>query len=304
MKPWVMVFLMTIFLLGAGIYLLWYNLHSNQTNFLFSFFSAQPASILFMLVVMWRSSSLSNGKVSYRCSLKANALVYLGMWLTPMRLSEFIKPFYFQRSGNLPSHLCWALVVKERIWDLFGFSCFCIFVLFFTVDNYIKGDLIYRIIILCVITFGLMLGLFMLSQLRNRLPLLRKFKDFSDALVGAQPREHIAQAITGCFLWFLSAMQMYVFYNLFGLPELSLIDVMFVFLASTLGLVITVTPAGLGTYEASLVAVLSIYDINIHDSLAFAFGFRLCWMLFPSLLGVWVAMQEGFEVLSFHKESQ
>ena len=68
-------------------------------------------------------------------------------------------------------------------------------------------------------------------------------------------------------------------------------------MVSSLGLVITVTPAGLGTYEAALVAVLGGYDISIQDGIAFAICFRLSWMLLPSLIGLWVVMQEGIDAL-------
>lgn len=88
----------------------------------------------------------------------------------------------------------------------------------------------------------------------------------------------------------------YVFYNTSGLPELSLFQVLMVFLVATLGLVVTITPGGLGTYEAATVAVLTQFGVNWEGALAFAIGSRLCWMAIPIALGL-VAILNGGDAL-------
>ena len=88
-----------------------------------------------------------------------------------------------------------------------------------------------------------------------------------------------------------------VLYFSSGLPVLSIIDLVFIWLISIIGLVITIALAGLESYEAILATALLSYGIDFKDGVALALGFRINWMLFPSLLGVWVVVQKGKKIL-------
>ena len=303
MKQKITASLMAVFVICAGMYLFWYDRQNEATDFLIAYVAAQPVLVLILMVFTWRSVTLSRRQVSYPVSLRANALVYLGMWLVPARLSELIKPFYFKRRSGLPQQQGWALVVKERIWDLFGFACTCLIVFSLMMGRWVNDDITTRIILLCMAAFSMLVALFALPRIIDRISFLKRFEDFAAALRGGSSQEHMIQAVTACLLWALSAMLVVIFYTQSGLPQLPLIDLIFIFLVSSLGLAITVTPAGLGTYEAALVAVLAGYGIGVADGIAFALGFRLCWMLLPSLIGVWVVMQEGGEAIQISKEA-
>ena len=53
-----------------------------------------------------------------------------------------------------------------------------------------------------------------------------------------------------------------------SLPVLPIIDIVFICLISILGLVITITPAGLGSYEAILATALLSFGIDFKDGVA------------------------------------
>jgi len=274
MKKWMLALLMIIFVIGAGAYLAWYDMQNEKANFLLAYYVSQPILILILIIFIWRSVILSREKVSYSVSMRANALVYLGMWLFPARLSELIKPFYFKKRSNLPQQQGWALVIKERVWDLFGFSCSCLIILAMMMEQFIHDNMVVSIILSCGATIFLLIVFFMLPCLIEKIFFLKKFQDFADALRGGDTKEHIIQALTACILWALSAILACVFYYASGLPTLPIVDVMSIFLVSSLGLFITITPAGLGTYEAALVAALAGYGIGVQDGIAFALGFH------------------------------
>lgn len=297
MRQWILAISMAMLFLGAGIYSVWYDAQNEKTHYIFAFAMVQPLLILILALFIWRSVNLSGGRISYVNSFRANGLVYLGMWLLPARMSELIKPLYFKRSNNLSQQLGWSLVLKERVWDLVGFACLCLFILAFILDRALNDELILRVFMLSGAALAVFIGFIILPRLTQRLPFSEKFGEFADTLRSSDRKEHFIQAITTCLIWSFSALHLCIFYSNSGLPQLPIIDLMFIFMVSSLGLVITVTPAGLGTYEAALVAVLGGYDISIQDGIAFAICFRLSWMLLPSLIGLWVVMQEGIDAL-------
>lgn len=74
-----------------------------------------------------------------------------------------------------------------------------------------------------------------------------------------------------------------------------------VFLAATLGLIVTVTPGGLGTYEAAIIAILAQFDVEWEGALAFAIGTRFCWMAIPLGMGLWALIADGHILLQKSK---
>jgi hypothetical protein len=298
MKNLISILIIVLFFLGVVFYFIWYNTDDQLMNFIIGFAKIQPLIIIFFLILVWRSVALSNRKLQYKEAFKANSIVYLGMWLVPSRLSEFVKPFYFKRTSNLSLHQGWALVIKERVWDLFGLACTCLVVFFLMIDRLVNDEIkIYTILLFFFASFSL-IGLNILPHLTKRISFLKKI---TETLADTQPKEYFFQAFASFILWILSAIYFCIFYSSSGLPELPIIDLMFIFLISILGLVITITPAGLGSYEAILAATLLSYGINFKDGVALALGFRISWMLFPSLLGVCVLIHEGKQILRIRK---
>lgn len=271
--------------------------HTQGTEFVWAFFITQPIIIMMTLVFTWRSFVLSRGQVSPLQAFKANSLVYLGMWLVPARMSEMIKPFYFKKTSKLPQQQGWALVVKERVWDLFGFACTSLLTFGLLMDRWAGDSLGVRVIMLVGVTLIILAVFFILPRVIHLIPILNRFDEFAKALKKATPFEHATQACTALLLWFLSIAMITIYYHFSGLPPLPVADLMLIFMVSSLGLVVTVTPAGLGTYEAALVAILASYGIGLGEAVAFAIGFRLCWMLVPSLIGVWVILRDGVNYL-------
>lgn len=298
MKRTALLIMMVVLTLSALAYLLWWDSQNASVHFLSAFLMTQPLLLGVFALIAWRSRLLSHGQISWPISVRANGLVYLGMWLVPARLSEFLKPFYFKKQTALPYADGLALTVKERVWDVVGFGSICVIGAFVAFDQVLFDDMIIRVsgvFVLAVLSFY---GLYVLPFIIRAIPFLKRFETFARALASDSWRDRLIQFVLSLTLWVGSLGLMVIFYGYSGLPTLSFMQLLVLFLVASLGLAVTVTPAGVGTYEAAIIAVLANYNVPFADALAFAIGFRFSWMAVPTLLGGYALIRDGFDVLS------
>ncbi|OJU37221.1 MAG: hypothetical protein BGN94_19100 [Rhizobiales bacterium 68-8] len=93
--------------------------------------------------------------------------------------------------------------------------------------------------------------------------------------------------------WLLSYMIFLAVIGIMGIGGLDAGDILVVFVASTLGLVISVAPGGLGTFEAAAVLALGAFGVPITTAVATALLLRLCLALPIIAGGAWVLSAGG-----------
>ena len=271
----------------AGLaYLVWWDLAHPEVTFWRAFLAAQIPSALALVMIAVRTSFLSGWKVSFGAALRGNSLALCGTLLLPARLSEFGKPLHFRAVCDYPVPKGLTLVVEERVWDVVGLGLVILMVLLIAggrTESAALTSAIWTIGALGMAGLVLVLGTPRFAQF---VPVLARL-DEKYAIF--QPRHWTVLAGSlslTALIWALSVLLLAVSYRFSDMPELNLGQILILFTISTLGIAISLTPGSLGTFEGSVVGLLALYGIAWDAALAFAIGFRICWMFLPVLLAL------------------
>lgn len=271
----------------AGLsYLAWWDVTHPEITFFGAFLIAQGPSLAALLAIALRGYSIAQGGIPYPAMLRANGLALSGSIFVPARLSELGKPFYFFAIAGYPRSQGMALVFEERIWDIVAVAALCITTLLLAGDRTDHVGLVAATWTLSGMAMAGFVALFTLPRLAHRLPLLARIEAPLRLLRRHTLRDVAMHLVQSGAIWGFSFSILVVAYTFSGLPHLDLLQLLFLFVASTLGLVVSVTPGGLGTYEGSIVAILTSYGVEWDAALAFAVGFRFCWMGLPLAAGL------------------
>jgi len=282
---WLRIIIAGLALAGLA-YLAWWDATHPEITFFRAFLVAQAPSLAALLAIALRGYSIAQGGIPYPAVLRANGLALSGSLVVPARLSELGKPFYFYAIAGYPRTRGMALVVEERVWDFVAVAGLCIVTLVLAGDRTGNAGLVAAAWTMGALAVAGMVVLFALPRLAHRVPLLARFEAQLGMLRRHSLREVALHLVQSGAIWGLSFSILVIAYAFSGLPRLDLLQLLFLFVASTLGLVVSVTPGGLGTYEGSIVAVLASYGVGWDAALAFAVGFRFCWMLLPLAAGL------------------
>jgi hypothetical protein len=231
----------------------------------------------------------------------ANALSSCVFVVVPARVSEVVKPAALRIQTGLPLANGFAALALERLLDI-GCLAFLTALAGLTVATQYSGDLQRTALVL---TFVLSVGLVVLAALALRpdfgLHMIRYVpgarlrataRDLLEALLRGGSFKLLGPAVwQSIVIWCGSILTTYLLIQLVGAIPLSAAQVLFVFVAGTLGFVITVTPGGLGTFEGATVLAMGSFGYTIADAVAIALLVRIANLL-PSIVGTaWVVAQ-------------
>lgn len=297
---WLTVLVAAIALAGLG-YLAWWDATNPQVSMLTAFVAAQIPSALTVLLIALRTSVLSGRAVALPLALRANSLAISGTAILPARLSELGKPLHFRAICGFPAPRGLALVIEERIWDVVGLGLVIVATLILGTEGAGSASLqgaVWTVGILATVGLAVLLAL---PRLARHLPVLGRL----DAEHGIFRKRTLAGMLgvlgLSALIWAMSVLILAVAYRFSGLPDLDLGQILILFAISTLGLAISVTPGSLGTYEASIVGTLALYGVDWSAALAFAIGFRMCWMAVPVLLALITLRIDGVALMQVRR---
>ncbi|HIF15087.1 MAG TPA: hypothetical protein EYQ86_07155, partial [Bacteroidetes bacterium] len=77
-----------------------------------------------------------------------------------------------------------------------------------------------------------------------------------------------------------------------------------VFLVATFGLTATVTPGGLGTFEAAVALLLQHYGYPLEVAFASAVGLRLVAFIPNAIVALYVTLVEGFDFMRARQSNE
>lgn len=268
------------------VYLIWWNIQNPQISLLSGFLVSQIPSLFAVIFLAMRSTFLSNKNVPLPVALKGNGMAVLGTVILPARLSELGKPLYFNMMSDFPMPRGMAVIVEERIWDMVALAVLIAFTMWMLEDATQSAALaigMRSIFVLSVL--GLLVIIF--------LPIVPKVAPFTAPLIHKYKileNWSLQRSLTALTLsllaWGASLTIMICAYTYSGLPTLTFAQLLFLFVASTLGLVVSFTPGSIGTYEGALAGVLVSYGVDWESALAFAIGFRFCWLAIPFIVAM------------------
>jgi len=259
-----------------------------------------------IVIAGWRLSVLAGGKIGIRDGIAVNAVSQLIVLIVPSRISEAAKPIGLNLSCGIPLASGFAILAIERILDavfLAGIGLAVVAVLSGPYSDILRSSSLVLAVFAGVGVLGIAVLLarpVRLGRLIGRIPVvwLRRHADhvleaFSHL---ANPGSTgLAVGLTA-MTWIASYLIFFMFFLVLGIGDLSSGQILVVFVASTLGLIVSVAPGGLGTFEAAIALSLTGFGVPMASAVAIALLLRLCliipvvaaagWYLFSSNLNL------------------
>jgi len=251
--------------------------------------AAFPLMLGSVLVAGCRLAVLAGGFVSFRDGMAVNAIAQFIVLLVPSRLSEAAKPIGLNLRCGLPPASGFAVLVVERLLDtafLAVLACGSVAMAMGPYAGPLRSSATALAIVATIGLCGLVAlafrpGLLQRAAALTRWPwLTRQAQQVAGPLARLADPHAAGWAIgLSALSWLLSYLIFFAVIRIAGLEGLSAGAILVVFVASTLGLVISVAPGGLGTFEGAIVLALSAFNIPVPTAIATALLLRLCLIL-------------------------
>lgn len=272
----------------------------------FSILIIQPFLFIVLILNAERIDIFSNKKLGIFHAAKGNALAAIGSLLVPGRVTELLKPIYYKTKVNLSISEGLSIVLLERIFDIFIVTLMllglALFMPTYGIGQYIPPYLLISIIL--AFTLLLILVAFypyfftniirIITRGRLRAWLIEMFDHFHKGLPQGLSIKQVLLTIT---VWFGSWLTYWIFLQFDGQIALSWSASLSVFLAATFGLALTITPGGIGTFEAIVSTLLITYGYTWESALISTIGLRIASFLPNLILALYTVCFEGFDLI-------
>ena len=273
------------------------------------------SSLVVFLVVFIngeRISVISARKVGLFHASKGNALAVSGSYIVPGRITELLKPAYFKIQCDLPLSQGVSVVLAERVFDVLALLLLILFaiVLLPPVEDLnlaVSGDLLLLgvLALLFFVVFFAYRAQYLLAafswvpQSRIKEFVNNYIADFECAFKEGLSSYQVALSF---LVWVGSGFSYWVFLNLDGGPAVTLGGALLVFIVGTIGLTVTFTPGGIGTFEAAVALTLTFFGYNAEQSIVSAFGLRLAGTLPTVTVALYTLATGGVDLLTRLRE--
>ncbi len=272
-------------------------------NAALAFILMQPLAFFAIWIQGARLAALAGPPCSVSAAFWANVLSSVSFLVTPGRISEALKPVALNLLSAVPLVRGFAAVALERLLDVGCLALMTFLALLGTATKF-SGQLSTSAWSLAVLFGGGATAVLFLARrpaLTERLVgwlptewLRRMSSEVMAVLRHAGQWSMLIGPIAYTVLtWLASYVNLLLLVGIAGPIELSPLQVLFVFVAGILGMVVTVTPGGLGTYEAAVVVALAQFGYPVADGLAIAVILRAATVLPAIPCAIWFLGRSG-----------
>lgn len=261
------------------------------------------SQVLFPLLLLppaLRLAFLFQGEIGVRAAVAAE---FLGLALNnvlPAKLGELAKAVYLQRRSAASLGRCMGMVFWERFFDLNAALGFGLAATLSLGRDFATYPLLAGVLGLWAFLFLHHFRPGIAERLAGLLPGERLRLLVSEVLL------HLRERFGAGFFFRLGlytalAWTLYFGFNclvvwwIAGL-DLSLLQVLTVFVAGVLGMAVPSSPGGLGMYEAATMITLGWFGVGKEEALALALVLRLLQYLPTTLIGLLVMARAGLDV--------
>jgi hypothetical protein len=264
--------------------------------------AAQPAMIGAQVLIGLRlSRAVGKRQLGVPRALRATLLGQLSDLFLPWRLSEFVRVAYLGERAAVPLSDAFAGVLFERVADLAVVAIVAVAFAGTALSASSWGAIALAALLLA--------GMLALPRLDAPAAAILRLlpeggpRSFLERLLGAvilrvRERVFLRVLLPSGGAWLLSIAAAWIYLHLAvaavggASGMLTAVAVVGIFLATTLGIATAVLPAGLGTYEAAVVLVLSGYGFALEQSIVLAVGLHVSQVLIAVLGGFFVVWSE------------
>ena len=273
---------------GFAVYIIWPEEYDGAAieDIIVAVVATFPLMLIAILLIGWRLAVLAGDEVKVRDGMAVNAIAQLVALLVPSRLSEIAKPVGLNLIRKVPLSRGLAILAIERIFDAVFLACLALAAVAILTGPYRQsmqssGLVLAGIAAIGVLFIGaILLQPALLSSLADRLP-TRWARNQAKYVMQAVTRLADLRATMlavglSVVSWLAAYLIFLVFFHVLGTGELSPGQVLVIFVASTLGLIVSVAPGGLGTFEGAIALSLVAFGVPMGMAVAMALLLRLC----------------------------
>lgn len=250
---------------------------------------AQAAVALIYVFAPLRLNSLSEGKGSLRTCYFATLIGAAANNLLPAKLGEGIKVIILSNEPAIEIKEAISVVFWERFADINMVICLGLLATFSTGSVTLILPLASAIGIAWLIILAAAFKPEMTIGLISLIP-WGSVRHHCNSLI-KELTSRLSARVLGpllCFtlpIWVATFTSFYFVLNVGANLDLTMTQIMFVFVASVLGAIIPAAPASIGVYESFVVAALSIYGVPKEEGLAIAVTIHLIQIFLPTAFG-------------------
>lgn len=274
--------------------------------------AVQPPILLVAVLLSWRLWRIAGPPATFAGAFWANAAFDTLSFLLPVRLSELAKPAVLNLNDRVPTGRGLAATGVERLLDV---ACLGALASLAVLGAW--GDqaaplwwgaiALWTLLGLGIVVIAVLLAVPKLTDaVVQRLPfpwLARLVSDMLAVLRRLRSPPIAAQAAAStALIWAVSFTVYIMLVGMAGTLRLDAGQVLVVYVAATLGHVATVTPSGLGTFEAAIVLALMAFGYPLADATTLALAIRLAMVLGavgPAILFLMFS-RVGFDAIAGH----
>jgi uncharacterized membrane protein YbhN (UPF0104 family) len=249
----------------------------NLANNALAVLAVQPVVLTFVVVAALRSRLCSLVDLRLISLVYANSMALSLSIFLPAKLGEFVKPFALARLEGIPKTRGLSMVVVERTLDAAAVGVIVLSAAVTGVIGLPFFGLNNTSLVAVLISVAILLVLTLVPKVRY---LAREIILEVKVILGTFSRLWLSLVLTGT-LWALSATMMIIFVIVSFEAPPSLNVILLVFIASTIGIAIGITPGGLGVVEGIQVALLVANGIDLKEAVSFSIAFRLALLVLP-----------------------
>lgn len=265
----------------------------------------QPLSVLSFWIQAPRLALIAGSPVSVRSAFIANSISATLFNILPGRASELLKPLVLNMRDGITIARGLSTLVAERLLDTGCVLLMLCVALAGSASRFVPGlgesaifpSAVLMVAVLVLLAISVWPGLF--RRIIDALPSDRLRHHSNEVLVSMQRVGNMRTlAIPALFTiasWATAYVNVIVASHFLGETPLDPSQALVVMLAGTLGMVVTIAPGGLGTFEAAIVAALTAFNYSVADSLVMAVVLRVA-MIMPALpFTAWYLAHGGVE---------
>ena len=252
----------------------------------------QPLSIFSFWIQAPRLALIAGAPVGVGSAFLANSISATLFNILPGRSSEILKPLVLNMRDGLPIMRGVGALVAERLLDTGCVLLMLVIAMAGNASRFVPGldesamlptlALVVAVLLLFAISMRPSLFRWVVAALPSGF-LERHINEF---LVSMQRlgdvRSLSIPVLFTIVTWSTSYLNVIIVSRFLGEVPLDMSQALVVLLAGTLGMVVTIVPGGLGTFEAAIVTALTAYGYTVANALAIAVVLRVA-MIMPAL---------------------
>ena len=273
----------------------------SHYSLLFSFFTIFLIFLSYVALSL-RWDYLTNKTLGFLPSFETVIIADFINIVLPARIGDLSKIFYLKKYYNKETHTTFSALFIERFLDINMLLLFTIIISFIYTDN--KRIKIALVMLLFIILFFLLLIKTKISKFLLYLIPIARIKEYGLKLIeevnkGLTLKSLFVSVFYTFFLWIIYFLKNVVFFRYTAGFHLSIFEIFVLFAVSTISFVVPITPGGIGTYQASVVFVATLYGVDKEPALLAGLVLQFFQILFTSLAFFIIFVTKNVSISTF-----